>query len=158
MPQVSGALGSVYRDQRCPDLAAFTEQDVVGANRRPCWRDLEPDPRIAKAPAQLFRHEPRLLASPEHEQLDARAEYPCERLFGDLLGLGYGPCPDAGREAQDGAAMRHVGEAEAALAVSLDRGGLGEVALVQAHLRMILSENRCPVFEIMRLRVAGGEA
>jgi len=48
--------------------------------------------------------------------------------------------------------MRHVSETKAALAVSLDRGWLREVAIVCAHLRMILSENRFPLFGIMRLK------
>src|ERR1043166_7803571 len=55
---------------------------------------------------------------------------PREVLLADFARPRDRPGPDARRQAQDRAAMRHVAEAEAALAVGVDRGGLRQGPVV----------------------------
>ena len=78
--------------------------------------------RIAKAGAKRCRHVPMLGAAAEDEKVQGAeaGEYQPERLLGQIFGLCDRPSPNAIGQAQQRAAMRHAGKAEAALAVGVD--------------------------------------
>ena len=121
---MSGSPIGFDRDQAGADPAAFRQQDIIGPHRRagrPWHRPKCPASRNASrkrsGSAKGSRPPPiRNKSSPSAAVEHRRQASP--RQFGDAR---HRPGPDAVRQAQQRAAMRHAGEAEAAIAIGVDR-------------------------------------
>ena len=72
-----------------------------------------------------------ILAGADQQDLDLAGlgQQPVEIRRRQRQRIGRLPAMDAGRQAQKRAAMRHVGEAEPAIAIGLDRRAAGEMRL-----------------------------
>src|SRR6202035_2285294 len=84
---------------------------------------VEHDADLAQRLTKRLRWQPDIGAGADNQRIDAlgRGEYTGQRGLIDFLRFDDRPGPDRIRQAQQRAAMRHLGESKAALAVGLDR-------------------------------------
>ena len=143
------SVGSVracswHRDQRRRDAPPLADHDVVGADRRTGLHRVQHHvhraQRLAQRPMAAARPRCRCRRSAYRCHWRRRTRGPAKprrfpQVFVDR------PGPDRIRQAQQRAAMRHVGERKAALAVSLDRRRPRKMRSVRAarHASLLLS-------------------
>ena len=138
---------SWHRDQRRRDAPPLADHDVVGADRRAGLHRIQHHPHRAQRLAKRRRRQPDVGAGADDQRIDA-VRPRRTRASSDSLSISSGlrdrPGPDRIRQAQQRAAMRHVGEGEAALAVGLDRRRSRKMRSVRARPAIVTSSTACP--------------
>src|SRR6185312_13546941 len=117
------SLDVVDRDQRRPDRPALTQQNVVGPHG-PAGRDgLDDHLAVAQRLPDRLVEAYDIVAEADQQNIDlvGGVEYRLQILAGDLRRRAYVPGMHAGRQAEQRAAMTHVGKAEAAIAIAVDQ-------------------------------------
>ena len=106
-----------------PASAAFAQQDIIGLRRSPGRHDIDRNPGLAKARTRRGGKRPGVAAGADQKQIKTArlGEHLPQRGFVQLAFTGNWPGPDAVRQTQQRAAMRHAAEAETAIAIRLDR-------------------------------------